>query len=750
MNNSYKKFSKCTKSLNHYNTQNKMQDKLFSKKELEIKNFFPIERNPQNNFGHIYFQTQNFFDFPIEPYNTIDTYYSNYHNFNRIRPLSKDPIIPENPKKYLSYSKNKNYFSPKIPYIKTFTYKPKTLFGKSDIYNNGYNLNNNNYLNYNDNNNLYYNNYNSNENIRNRNFFNYSINLDNISNLKINNNYDYPNNTTFFNTINNDKMKSSSNNYIINTNINYNYINNSINFNTINNDFNNKYHINLNSVDGFNDDKLNMNITGYQYLYTPNTNIYINYDEDNYRNTQYYSHKNIKNNRIYHSESKDQIKSESKLDFLKDENELCHSYLNDNYKYSKSQNKNISNNKLKLGNEGAKKNKNNKKPEKSSSKKINKISKTRERKNKIRIDSNSSNKIKNKNIKTIFSNKSRTNNNSQDYTFKENINNNNNFYIVKNTRKNNFSLIKKDNPHFRNKYLLKNIDSFSTNNHNQKDISSIKKIKTKTISIPFNKKNNKSMVNSTNLKILEYKQKSKKSEKKEEKNQRIMDKFKMLNTNRILTRDSIKIKTSLNNNINIKNKKINILINKKPKTQKIETNRKHKITLLSKLVKKECEICHKMIDSHLFKIHFNSHPTQILDWLFLGTFANACDIEELRRNKINYVLNCAMECNNRKLPPDIEERHLNIRDVENFDIIEYFEEANDFINKCRLNGGNILIHCKFGISRSPSFVIHYLNRYNKLTVDEALELVSKKRSQIKPNKGFMNQLYLFEKIFWKR
>ena len=133
MNNSYKKFSKCTKSLNHYNTQNKMQDKLFSKKELEIKNFFPIERNPQNNFGHIYFQTQNFFDFPIEPYNTIDTYYSNYHNFNRIRPLSKDPIIPENPKKYLSYSKNKNYFSPKIPYIKTFTYKPKTLFGKSDI-----------------------------------------------------------------------------------------------------------------------------------------------------------------------------------------------------------------------------------------------------------------------------------------------------------------------------------------------------------------------------------------------------------------------------------------------------------------------------------------------------------------------------------------------------------------------------------------------------------------------------------------
>ena len=168
------------------------------------------------------------------------------------------------------------------------------------------------------------------------------------------------------------------------------------------------------------------------------------------------------------------------------------------------------------------------------------------------------------------------------------------------------------------------------------------------------------------------------------------------------------------------------------------------------MVKKECDICFKLIETHLFKIHYNSHPTRILSWLYLGTFSNACDIEELRRNKINYVLNCAQECNNTKLPPDIKEYHLNVRDVEDFNIIEYFEEANDFINKCRLSGGNILVHCKFGISRSPTFIIAYLYKYDNYSIDEALKFVSQKRNKIKPNKGFMNQLYQYEEFFGKR
>jgi protein-tyrosine phosphatase len=172
--------------------------------------------------------------------------------------------------------------------------------------------------------------------------------------------------------------------------------------------------------------------------------------------------------------------------------------------------------------------------------------------------------------------------------------------------------------------------------------------------------------------------------------------------------------------------------------------------LLCKMEKKECNICHKYFDSHLFKIHYNSHPSQIFEWFYLGSFSNACDIKELRKNKINYILNCAIECHNKNLPKDIKELHLKIKDIENFDLINYFEEANEFINKCKLEGGTLLVHCKLGISRSASFVIAYLIKNNNLSVEKALNFVKQKRNQIKPNEGFMSQLKKYERLIYLR
>ena len=164
--------------------------------------------------------------------------------------------------------------------------------------------------------------------------------------------------------------------------------------------------------------------------------------------------------------------------------------------------------------------------------------------------------------------------------------------------------------------------------------------------------------------------------------------------------------------------------------------------LLSK--KRECNKCHCLIDSHLFLIHYNTHPTEIFDWLFLGTFANACDIKELRRMKINYILNVAIECKNNNLPKDIKELHLEIPDYELFELYDYFDESNEFINKCKSEGGKMLIHCKYGISRSASFIIAYLIKEMKYTTDYALKFISEKRKQIKPNEGFLEQLYKYE------
>ena len=92
---------------------------------------------------------------------------------------------------------------------------------------------------------------------------------------------------------------------------------------------------------------------------------------------------------------------------------------------------------------------------------------------------------------------------------------------------------------------------------------------------------------------------------------------------------------------------------------------------------------------------------------------------------------------------------MRIKDTEDFEIINYFDEASELINNCKLKGSVLLVHCKFGISRSASIIIAYLIKYNKLKVEDALRFVKEKRSKIKPNKGFINQLYEYEKRLFK-
>ena len=260
---------------------------------------------------------------------------------------------------------------------------------------------------------------------------------------------------------------------------------------------------------------------------------------------------------------------------------------------------------------------------------------------------------------------------------------------------------------FKNKYSIKSVNMLSLNNFKKEELYKVKTLDNRS-------KKRKDFKSYHISKILENNNK--------------------INNNKFIS------------NKNLKNK-INININKKETKVKEFSRRKYKSSnLLSKIMKKECEICHKLIDSHLFQIHFNSHPSRIFDWLYLGTFSNACDIEELKRYNINYILNVALECQNSKLPSYIYELHLKIKDTSDFDIIDYFEEANDFIDRCRMEGGNLLIHCKYGISRSPAILMAYLIQSNKFSVDYALEFVKERRSKIKPNDGFLSQLYKYDEI----
>jgi predicted protein tyrosine phosphatase len=60
----------------------------------------------------------------------------------------------------------------------------------------------------------------------------------------------------------------------------------------------------------------------------------------------------------------------------------------------------------------------------------------------------------------------------------------------------------------------------------------------------------------------------------------------------------------------------------------------------------------------------------------------------------------------------------------------------------------VLIHCIFGISRSPTIAISYLMLKYKIYLDQATKIILKERHFIFPNDGFIKQLIALEyKIF---
>ena len=144
-------------------------------------------------------------------------------------------------------------------------------------------------------------------------------------------------------------------------------------------------------------------------------------------------------------------------------------------------------------------------------------------------------------------------------------------------------------------------------------------------------------------------------------------------------------------------------------------------------------------------MHYSFHPSQIFPWLYLGDYMNANNNEELKLLKIKYLLNCALEIKISNIPLGIKYLKLDLIDSPEMNIVQYFEKAFAFIESARKNSDNILIHCKLGRSRSVSILIAYMIRYYDFNVKKALEFIQAKRKQIKPNDGFIKQLYSYER-----
>jgi protein-tyrosine phosphatase len=79
---------------------------------------------------------------------------------------------------------------------------------------------------------------------------------------------------------------------------------------------------------------------------------------------------------------------------------------------------------------------------------------------------------------------------------------------------------------------------------------------------------------------------------------------------------------------------------------------------------------------------------------------------------------------------------LDIEDMPDFEIDEFFDKAHQLINEKMNKGEGVLVVCTAGISRSATIVISYLIKEKKMSYEEAFDLTKKARVFIKPNKGF--------------
>ncbi|ORE09048.1 phosphatases II [Rhizopus microsporus var. microsporus] len=136
---------------------------------------------------------------------------------------------------------------------------------------------------------------------------------------------------------------------------------------------------------------------------------------------------------------------------------------------------------------------------------------------------------------------------------------------------------------------------------------------------------------------------------------------------------------------------------------------------------------------------------QITDYIWLGGFRTLESREFLEDNQIKHVLSLG---HFKRCKPPIEVNHkiIAVKDDPEAHLIQHFPEAIEFISNAVSKREHVLVHCLAGVSRSPAILAAYLMATENWTVEEALANIQKARPFINPNRGFLNQLQLFQQM----
>jgi len=92
-----------------------------------------------------------------------------------------------------------------------------------------------------------------------------------------------------------------------------------------------------------------------------------------------------------------------------------------------------------------------------------------------------------------------------------------------------------------------------------------------------------------------------------------------------------------------------------------------------------------------------------------------------------------------------ERIHIHAIDDDEQDLQRHFSEAISFIHRARMSGGNCLVHCIGGVSRSSTLVIAYVMTLTGWPWRKTFECIKGHHLRTCPNGNFQTQLKEFEK-----
>lgn len=134
---------------------------------------------------------------------------------------------------------------------------------------------------------------------------------------------------------------------------------------------------------------------------------------------------------------------------------------------------------------------------------------------------------------------------------------------------------------------------------------------------------------------------------------------------------------------------------------------------------------------------------QIIENLWLGAISSAYNREALHEYNIDIIITAFLG-STAEYPYDFKYERAKLRDVDDENILDDINHLLPIIHKNLMEKKGVLCACQKGRSRSASIVAAYLIRYHGMTTDTAIEFIKSKRTQVNPNKGYMEQLKLFE------